>query len=708
VQPGAEVCSNGLDDDNDGLVDCADTDCAAFHNCQTSHACPSTPDCADPACASATSCIALRCTATADFGTLQPTGSSTTLALNTTGTTDTAVTVCAPGGAGMVVAKLSLLGASDLRLSFTQSAGADHVFALSRAGSTQGCGANPVLDACFDPVGAAAGSHTWPRLAAGNYYLIAQPHEAGAGGSLSVTLTTPTGPEICDNGIDDNADQLIDCEDLSCAADPTCVSQICSPDSVLGALVVDGRKIAINTDTRSASPDNTATCVTSPGGGDVVLSFTLAERAGVLLTWNETGQHVVELTRLSAAAARCDAEPLGCVTTPGRAPDETWWSGLEAGTYALIVKATQPGAEGVMTGQLQAFRAGGGERCHDGVDDDCNGLVDCADPACSIDPGCVKPPVCSPVLGCGAVPCVASLDMGMLAVGGSQHATLDVSGQGLFGGAAACAEPGGKSVVAELRLTEPGALKVDCTQTGDHVLDLHQIVDPRAACDALEVTCVRPTTFPLGCGYLIPNLQPGRYVIVAQAFRAGDEGSIDLTVSEVADAVGEICDNGIDDDGDGLPDCEDPNCIGAGVCVTTQCVPAATIEPVPLTETGAQALLTTTGSGTHGAVPCATTPGGASAVLEVSVTAPADLTVSMQQLGNHAIAIYQALAPNAPCDMGQLLGCMPAVGANQASQQTLANVPVGHYRMIVAGDQPDGPTRFSGSVLVNVSGVLHP
>jgi hypothetical protein len=577
--PGAEVCFNALDDDDDGLADCADPDCAAFPGCQTSHACAATPDCTDPACATNATCIALHCTATADFGTLQPAGSTSTLLLTTVGTTDTAVTPCAPGGAGMVVAQVSLAATTALRLAFTQAAGADHVFSLSRAGSSQGCGANPVLDGCFDPLGAASGTHTWPKLAAGRYYLIAEPHEPLAQGSLSVTLASPTGPEVCNNGIDDNGDGRVDCSDELCAGNPSCASQLCVLQSDLGALVADGRQAQFDGDTRGTAAGNTLSCVQSSGGNDWVLGFMLHERAGVLLEWSETGQHVVALARLGTAG-RCDDAPLSCLSSPKASPDPGWWPSLEPGAYALIFKATAPGAEGVVTGHLRAVRAGSDERCHDGVDDDCNGKIDCADPACSVDPGCAKqPPPCTSQLGCGATPCSADVDLGTLAVGGSEHKLLDVKAQGTAGRSAACAEAGGRSLVATVRLTQPGALQIDCTQTGDQVLDLHQLVDPRASCDALEVTCVRPATFPLGCGDRVPNLQPGLYALVVQAFAPGKEGTVDLTLSELADVVGEICDNGIDDDGNGLIDCEDPKCAGAGTCVPVRVRPDCEHRP---------------------------------------------------------------------------------------------------------------------------------
>src|SRR5437016_3366752 len=44
-KPGTEVCNNGIDDDDDGLVDCQDPDCKTFPGCAP-HMCDAQmPDC---------------------------------------------------------------------------------------------------------------------------------------------------------------------------------------------------------------------------------------------------------------------------------------------------------------------------------------------------------------------------------------------------------------------------------------------------------------------------------------------------------------------------------------------------------------------------------------------------------------------------------------------------------------------------------------
>ena len=72
----------------------------------------------------------------------------------------------------MVVGEFTLTGTADLTLAWQQAKGEDNVFGLFRAGINQACGANPVD--CVDPKEAPTGTHTFPSLAAGHYYVITQ------------------------------------------------------------------------------------------------------------------------------------------------------------------------------------------------------------------------------------------------------------------------------------------------------------------------------------------------------------------------------------------------------------------------------------------------------------------------------------------------------------------------------------------------------
>jgi hypothetical protein len=695
---GTEICNNGIDDNDNGLIDCADPECFNFPGCQP-HMCATPPDCTDPACVDNPKCKDLKCHPTVDFGTINPMGSSSTKMENTTGTSDVTITQCAPGGAGMVVGTFTVSATAAVTLTFSQAMGEDHVFSLTRAGINQSCGDNPV--ACYDPKGATSGSHTFVDLPAGQYYLITQPFEPKGQGPITVTLSTPTMKEICNNGVDDNGNGLIDCADPDCASAPNCINMECTPDFNVGALVVNAPGKSVSFDTSAADVENNLTCQASAGGKDVVVRFTLQETAGILLSWDQAGDHVVGLFKTPDPGSKCDANQLSCYDPSGRPQDVVAWGEYPPGDYELIFKATSPGQEGHIDATISAYRNRRIELCHNGIDDDGNGLIDCADPACA------------GVAGCSAPYCMPDKQLGVMQVGDSQSVNLNIAQDGTSGYKVSCAKGGGKGEVVQFTVDAAGAqggigVGFDCNQTGDQVIDLDVAGGPRDACDVNELVCADPKTLPFGCGYEVPNLQPGTYNVIVEAFTPGSEGTMNLTLSIVDDRQLEICNNGIDDDNNGLIDCADPKCATSIYCVKQQCRPDQTIDPMPLTGTNVFKLVQTAGNGVVAQAPCATTPGGQTAVVELTLTANADLKVQWNQLGNHVVSVWNDAGAQLPCDAGALLACAPAVGMNQPGMATFSKVPQGRYYLIVQGDAPDGAVQSSGSVSLAISGTPSP
>ncbi len=693
-KPGTEICNNGIDDDADGLIDCADPDCATFPGCQPHMCDPINPDCTDPMCVDNPKCQNLKCRPSVDFGTLTPMGSSSTKMEDTTGTMDVAVTPCAPGGGGMVVGEFTLTGAADLTLAWQQQKGEDNVFGLFQAGINQACGANPL--GCIDPKGATSGQHAFPALAAGHYYVITQAYEQKGQGPVTVTLSTPSMKEICNNGIDDNGNGLIDCADADCVNDPNCVNQECKPDFNVGALVVNGPAKSVSFDTSAADVENNVTCEGAPGGKDVVVRFVLDEPAGILLRWDQTGDHVVGFNRTPAPGDQCDADPIDCYDPSGRTQDSVAWQEKPAGDYEFIFKALKPGSEGHIDAHISAYRTRPVELCHNGIDDDGNGLIDCADPACI------------GVAGCASPYCMPDQQLGSMSVGEARTVNLNVAQNGINGYNCSCAKGGGKGMVVQLTVPTGGTnggfgLGFDCTQSGDQVLDLFAAGGPRDQCDVNELVCADPSTLPFGCGYEVPNLQPGTYNVVVQGFQAGTEGTVNLTLSVIDDRQLEICNNGIDDDGNGLIDCQDPKCVTSPSCATSQCRADATIDPMPLDGSTVSKLVQTSGAAAQAQPACESTPGGPTAVVALRLTAKANLSLTWNQLGNHDFALYTQAGSLLPCDAGPIISCNPSAGAAVGSTQWSA-VPSGRYYLVVAADTPAS----AGSVALQLSGSPSP
>jgi hypothetical protein len=355
------------------------------------------------------------------------------------------------------------------------------------------------------------------------------------------------------------------------------------------------------------------------------------------------------------------------------------WPNQAPGDYLFIFKATRPGSEGHIDAIISAFKE----------PMVCNNPADCGDPACFGVNGCTGPY------------CMPDVQLGAMNVGESRSVTLDIT-KGIAGYKAGCARGGGKAKVVQLTIAHPGMLggagiDFDCTQTGQQVLDLFAQTDPRDLCDAHELVCANPQTLPFGCGYEVPNLQPGTYNVIVEGFAAGTEGKVNLTLGIVDDRQ--------------LVDCSQPGacsqrqCYTSQYCTSQQCKPDKTIDPMPLDGSQVFELVQTAGSMKSPKVPCATTPGGSAAVIELFLTAAADLTLNWQQIGNHDLVLYTDTGAVAPCDAGTAVVCTQGPGPNMSGMTSWANVPQGRYWLVVAADAPG--TQSSGSVDIALTGKPH-
>lgn len=680
---GHEICTNGIDDDNNSLVDCDDPACELFPGCrqQVPEICDNGvddnhngfTDCDDPACVEAPNCRNLQCHPTVDFGPLALNDSVATRDLSTIGTTDVALTPCAPGGGGMVVTEFQVLApATSVRLDYSQGEHADHVFSLFRAGVNQICEANPV--GCYDPQAAPSGHTTWV-LPSGHYYLIIQAFKTDYQGALTATLSTPpsTHPEICNNGVDDDGNGLADCDDPGCYGAANC--QQCSPDIVVGTLVPGDPPKSASFTTVGKTNDSFLTCAAG-GGGEVVVQFTLKEGADLLLGWQQTNDQVVGLFRKPGLGYGCDALPLGCFDPAGQSHINLDWSGLGPGDYLLVFQGHSEGSEGYDEITLQAYKNRPVELCHNDIDDDGNSLTDCDDPACATDPGC------------GASACFPDVNLGALSPGGPPNTmTLNTVG-GVPNEAVSCAQGSGRSRIIQFSLPVTAGVYIDCGSPGDHVLGLFLAQGSRDPCDEIELGCADLAHGPFGCNFVIPNMEPGSYYFIVQAFQQGAEGVIsDLSIMAIDDREPlELCGNHIDDDSDGFTDCADIKCKDSPHCAPYACTPEHIFTPLPATGAVVHSSALTLAKSAVAAIPCATLPDGGASVTLIGMPVEATLTIAYSQVGQHAFAVYPNLAAGLVCDAGPIEGCSTT---EQNSSGTLAfRLPQGQHYIVVSADQP--------------------
>jgi hypothetical protein len=331
----------------------------------------------------------------------------------------------------------------------------------------------------------------------------------------------------CQNGYDDDCDHLTDCADPDCAADPSCGCRASRE------VCFDGRDNDCDLLIDCADPDcaGIAPCACVPPGLPEVCND------GVDNDCNQLVDCADPVCLLSSYCAHC----------------------------------TQ-------------------EICNDGVDNNCDGKIDCADPTCLLSPYCpLGPEICNngldddhdgktdcEDLDCAHDPyCAARQDSCLTArfIPGSGSYFGDTTGHSSYN-EGTCGGDAGEAVF-ELVLNQPSYLHVDSVgsqfdsalyvRAGSCGAGLQLGCDDDSACQDVGGP---------GCNWnaslTFPLLSPGTYYIFLDGFtidpeRGPDQGPFELNVV-VAENPTEDCFDGVDNDGDQLADCADPDCASVPNC----------------------------------------------------------------------------------------------------------------------------------------------
>lgn len=207
-------------------------------------------------------------------------------------------------------------------------------------------------------------------------------------------------------------------------------------------------------------------------------------------------------------------------------------TGVAAGSYVLTAEKAGYGSSSknisVTSGQALIIQFGlpdmPSEVCDDAVDNNANGLVDCADPACSSAPGCAPP--------------------------------VEICGDGIdndANGFADCAD----SICRSTSACPPPVVE-NC---GDGVDN-----DNNGLADCKDPACVASA----GC-------QSAGREICGDGIDNDKNHLIDcrdpacLGVVGCSSPIAEVCQDGVDNNGDGLLDCADPLCFASHHCLDEKC-----------------------------------------------------------------------------------------------------------------------------------------
>ena len=166
---------------------------------------------------------------------------------------------------------------------------------------------------------------------------------------MSSLACKPTmGMEICDNGVDDNSNNLVDCADPQCTTFPACLAVACTADVDFGTIAPHGASVTRAIDTTGATPGY-ATCAPAGGIGRVG-RFQLDDDRGRPLDFTQgRGQRArhrpVPRGREPALRPQPGRLPVG----DGQPTASKTFSALAPGVYWVIVEA-YPGLAGADDG----------------------------------------------------------------------------------------------------------------------------------------------------------------------------------------------------------------------------------------------------------------------------------------------------------------------------------------------------------------------
>jgi hypothetical protein len=181
----------------------------------------------------------------------------------------------------------------------------------------------------------------------------------------------PANESVCDDGIDDDDDDLTDCADPDCAADPACAPGACADidlGSVLGMSVATGS-------TFGTGDDYTASCPSSSAAEDVSFTWTAPADGSYVISTDGSSFD----TALTLWSTDCATE-LECDDDAGSGNQSLLAVSAVAGdVLVIVVDAYSSNAGDYVLNILSA----GELDCADGADEDGDGAADCLDGDCT-------------------------------------------------------------------------------------------------------------------------------------------------------------------------------------------------------------------------------------------------------------------------------------------------------------------------------------
>ncbi|MBL8786036.1 MAG: hypothetical protein JNJ59_14145 [Deltaproteobacteria bacterium] len=366
-----EACADSVDNDQDGKVDCADTDCFGVAPC---------PE-AQPGDVCRTA--------------YQATASPFTQAVNTCERTNTFNATSgggckSMGSAGDIVTHFVAPSAGEYRVTFDTGAagaeGAGAFDAILNVVKSDTCPSAP-FESCIAASDSGDPEKVTLTAAAGeSFWIIADGWSSGCGaGVLSIAKLEP---EICDDQVDNDGDGRLDCIDPDCFGVGTCPPGI-DGDVCSSAFVMSGATWTRSFDscllTNTFQSSAVGGCKTMGSAGDAMAKLVVPTTGRYRIVADTgaagaggTGSFDTILNVVKADTCPTVA-PSGCTTASDAGDPETVTiDATEGETYWVLVDGYFS-ACGQVTLTMTKLEP---EACGDGVDNDGDGRIDCVDTDC--------------------------------------------------------------------------------------------------------------------------------------------------------------------------------------------------------------------------------------------------------------------------------------------------------------------------------------
>lgn len=362
------------------------------------------------------------------------------------------------------------------------------------------------------------------------------------------------GGEDCDNGEDDDCDMTVDCNDVDCLGTPACG---CAPSE--DGLCVNGFDDDCDDDIDCDDSD----CLADPQ----------CQCMGIPESCDNGADDDCDLL-VDCADPDCDGL-FPCVCVPPGSPEDCD-DGVDNDCDELVDCADLECAASPACQNCEP------EICDDGQDNDCNNLIDCADPACSFAPNCEpEPEICNngldddndTFIDCADPDC-ANNPACIVGQSNCQTAKL-ITGSGTYTGdttgnvgenEGSCGGDAGEAVFYFV-LNEASFVHVDTVGTS-----FDSVAYVRAGeCEAgAELGCDDDSAGMWAATLDFTILYPGTYFVFVDGYTIDpiggpNEGPFALNI-EIIPNPPEICNDGLDNDGDIYVDCADPDCTFVPPC----------------------------------------------------------------------------------------------------------------------------------------------